>query len=81
MSIQFDPNTGVIRVEVCVRGGEAGDLNHHLVSGAIHTLESIAKLHQGSVRRGLIDCLSGQIRALKRNEAAVRAAKRGAPQC
>ena len=80
VSIQFDPETGVVRVEISVRGGEAGDLNRHLVSGALHTLESIAGMDQGPVRRRLIDCLAAQVRSLKRNEADMRAAKRvGAP--
>ncbi|MNI90723.1 hypothetical protein D3C73_1482830 [compost metagenome] len=80
MSIQFDPDSGIVRVEICVRGGQAGDLNRHLVSGALHTLESIAGLDQGPVRRRLIDCLGRQVRSLKRNETEVRAAKKvGAP--
>ncbi len=81
MSIQFDPESGLVRVEISVRGGEADDLNRHLASGALHTLESIAGLDQGPVRRRLIDCLGRQVRSLKRNEDEIRAAKKAGAPC
>ncbi|WP_314402441.1 hypothetical protein [Stenotrophomonas rhizophila] len=81
MSIQFDPDSGVVRVEICVRGGARGDLNRPLVLGALHTLESIAEQNQGAVRRKLIAVLGSQVRTLKRNEDDVRNAKRGTAAC
>jgi len=81
VTIQFDPEKGDVRVVVCVRGGDPCDLNKSLVAGAMHTLDSICALDQGAVRRRLIACLARQVRALKRNEEELRAAKRGAGAC
>ncbi|WP_448129968.1 hypothetical protein [Stenotrophomonas rhizophila] len=81
MSIQFDPEKGDIRVVVCVRGGDPGDLNKNLVAGAMHTLNSICALDHGAMRRKLIACLGRQVRSLKRNEDNLRAAKRGEGAC
>ena len=76
MAIKFDRESGTVHVEVSVRGGSPGDFNRCGVSGSLRTLESISRLEQGPVRRRLIDCLARQVRALKRNETKLRAAKR-----
>jgi len=76
VSIQFNPDDGVVRVEMCVRGGKAGDLNRYIASGALHTLDSIAAMDQGPARRKLISCLIQQARSLKRNEDELRSAAR-----
>ncbi|HEL3245904.1 TPA: hypothetical protein ACKPX2_000608 [Stenotrophomonas maltophilia] len=74
MSIQFNPDDGVVRVEVCVRGGKEGDLSRYIASGALRTLDSIAATDQGPARRKLISCLIQQARSLMRNEDELRSA-------
>ena len=76
MSIEFNPDDGVVRVEMCVRGGKEGDLSRYIASGALRTLDSIAAMDQGPARRKLISCLIQQARSLKRNEDELRLAAR-----